>query len=85
MIYGEWHYIPRSNKDWQCTACRKIYKRGYNYKFCPGCGANMEGIKIGCEDCLNNVENLCQKYNIDVKESVTRCSKDGYNYYEKRI
>ena len=84
VIYGEWYYIPRTNHDWQCTACRKIYKRGYKYKFCPGCGANMEIIRFSCKECLNNVENICEKYNVDVKEGITRCSKDGYNYYEKR-
>ena len=42
-------------------------------------------IEVKCIKCQNCTGYSCNKYGTDAKESVTRCAKDGFKHYKRKI
>lgn len=41
VVHGEWRYV---GSNWECSNCLfPVYSQSKFYRYCPQCGARMEG------------------------------------------
>lgn len=40
--HGEWKKVSEKSPRYVCTSCNHLYNNK-EYKYCPNCGANMDG------------------------------------------
>ena len=47
VVYGEWEHTHTSayyySECWKCSACGFEDTEGYDFNYCPNCGAKMGG------------------------------------------